>query len=401
MNGILNIVKKELDKIFKSPRLIFSTFILPGLLIFTIYTLMGSGFSEEITNIYNEEQIVYTVNMSEGFQEAYNQYNSLYKDNQVKLNFIQKDETNTNIQELSENNVFAVIRFEENIDSKIDDYLSKVSNTLPKIEIYYDETITESSAAYSKIMTLFEFYRLSKFADNNIPINIVNIESKNLATEEDQSKQLMSMLLPMMIMIFIFAGGIAVGADSIAGEKERGTISTLLMAPINKRDIILGKSISTVIITIISAIGSFLGLALSMPNAEDIYGSASMNGYSILSYGQLFVVIILIGLLASGIFLVASTLAKTTKEATSYAMPAYIIAMAISVMTMFETTLPKTMIPYIIPLYNLSLGLKGIFLNTLHLHQFLLITGSTIVYFTALLILAAKLFKNENLMFSK
>jgi sodium transport system permease protein len=132
-----------------------------------------------------------------------------------------------------------------------------------------------------------------------------------------------------------------------------------------------------------------------------LYGDASINGYSLITYAQLFVIIILIGLFASGIFLIASTLAKTTKEATSYAMPAYIIAMAISVTTMFETTLPQTILPYIIPLYNLSLGLKGIFLNTLLPYQFIFICGSTVVYFALLLIASAKLFQNENLMFSK
>lgn len=401
MTGILNIVKKELDKIFKSPRLIFSTFILPGLLIFTLYTLMGSGLTEEITNIYNEEQIVYTVNMSEGFKESYELYNVENPENKILLNFVNQETTDINIQKLSEENVFAVIIFEENMDTKIDNYLADQSNAMPSMEVYYDETITESSAAYSKIMTIFEYYRIVKFVQNDIPLNIVNIVSKNLATEEDQSKQILAMLFPMMIMVLIFAGGIAVGADSIAGEKERGTISTLLMAPIKKSSIIIGKSISTVIITIISAIGSFLGLALSMPNAQDIYGTTSFEGYSIMTYIQLFVIILLIGLLASGIFLVASTLAKTTKEATSYAMPAYIIAMAISVMTMFEMSLPETIIPYLIPLYNLSLGLKGIFLNTLLTYQLLLIISSTVVYFSILLVLAAKLFKNENLMFSK
>jgi sodium transport system permease protein len=363
---------------------------------------MGSGFTEEITNIYNEEQLVYTVNMSTDFKNVFDQYNEVNVENKINLKFIEKNDIDTtNQQNLTTLSAAAVIVFEEDIDIKINNYLTNISKELPTIKIYFDETITESSAAHQKILTILEYYRLIKFTQNNIPTNIVNVESNNYATEEDQSKQLMSMLLPMMIMIFIFAGGIAVGADSIAGEKERGTISTLLMAPINKKDIILGKSISTVIITILSAIGSFLGLALSMPNAEDIYGVSSIGGYSFITYIQLLIIIILIGLLASGIFLIASTIAKTTKEATSYAMPAYIIAMAISVTTMFETTIPQTFIPYIIPLYNLSLGLKGIFLNILMPYQFILIIVSTLIYFVLLIIFTVKLFKNENLMFSK
>ena len=93
--------------------------------------------------------------------------------------------------------------------------------------------------------------------------------------------------------------------------------------------------------------------------------------------------------------------AKSTKEATTYAMPAYIIAMVVSMLTIFDTSMPSGVLPYIIPLYNLTIGLKGVLLTQITPMQILLICSSTIIYFVGLMYLVTKLFKNEKLMFAK
>ena len=66
------------------------------------------------------------------------------------------------------------------------------------------------------------------------------------------------------------SSSLGIGADVIAGEKERGTLSTLLMAPITKTEIIVGKILATTIITLLSSVGSFLGIAASLPFATKI-----------------------------------------------------------------------------------------------------------------------------------
>ena len=109
----------------------------------------------------------------------------------------------------------------------------------------------------------------------------------------------------------------------------------------------------------------------------------------------------MVSLIASSVFLLASTLAKSTKEATTYAMPAYIIAMVVSMMTIFDTSMPSNILPYCIPLYNLTIGIKGVLLNQINSLQILLISSSTIVCFIGITFLVTKLFKSEKIMFSK
>ena len=394
MLGFVNIVKKELDKIFKSPRLIFSTFILPGLLIFLIYSVMGSSF----TNVSEvQPSIIYVNEEVQSFQNAISNLPDL-NIQIVKYNNIDKEQIKKDIDETK---YFLYIEFEENFDQKINDYITGKVNTSPVMEVYFDETSTESSTAYNKVVTILESMRSIITSQNSIPVNFISFMPINVATEEEMSTQFFAMLMPMMIIIFIFAGGIAVGADTIAGEKERGTIATLLMAPINKNQIVLGKIISTVIITILSGVASFIGLAASMPNMGDMYGSVQSVNYSFITYIQLFVLILMVSLIASSIFLLASTLAKSTKEATTYAMPAYILAMVVSMMTIFDTSMPTNILPYFIPLYNLSIGIKGVLLNQITSIQILSIVFSTLAFFGIIIYLVTKLFKSEKLMFSK
>lgn len=394
MLGCFNIVKKELDKIFKSPRLIFSTFILPGLLIFLIYSVMGTSF----TSVSEEEpSVVYINDNVESFQNAYATIPNLNMQI-VKTDTIDVQQVKQDIQD---GKYFVYINFENDFDIKVKEYIEGKRKESPSIQIFYDETSMESSTAYSKIMSIIEAMRISITEENKLPINFISLLPVNIATEEEMSTQIFAMLMPMMIIIFIFAGGIAVGADTIAGEKERGTIATLLMAPINKNQIVLGKIISTVIITILSGVASFIGLAASLPNMGDMYGTVQNVNYSFITYLQLFILILMVSLIASSIFLLASTLAKSTKEATTYAMPAYIIAMVVSMMTIFDTSMPTSIIPYCIPLYNLTIGIKGILLNQINSLQLLLICSSTIISFAAITLLVTKLFRSEKLMFSK
>lgn len=394
MLGFMNIVKKELDKIFKSPRLVFSTFILPGLLIFLIYSVMGSSFANS-----SEEQpsIVYINEEVKSFEDAANNVPNLNV--QIVINNqIDKEQVKMDIDE---SKYFVYIEFEDNFDEKINDYIIGKSSLAPTMQVYFDETSIESSTAYNKIVTIVEYMRSSITAEYSLPVNFITLMPINIATEEEMSTQFFAMLMPMMIIIFIFAGGIAIGADTIAGEKERGTIATLLMAPINKNQIVLGKIISTVIITILSGVASFIGLAASMPNMGEMYGTVQSVNYSFITYIQLFILILMVSLIASSIFLLASTLAKSTKEATTYAMPAYIIAMVISMMTIYDTSMPTNILPYCIPLYNLSIGIKGVLLNQINIGQILTIVSSTLVFFTIIIYLVTKLFKSEKLMFSK
>lgn len=408
MRYILNIVKKELDKIFRSPRLIFSTFILPGLMIFLIYSTMGTLATEEVDKATNQPSIIYLVDSPNAFEEIIKIYDEVYPSgnpSNINAEFKRYSSSEIGPSELEgalKNGIcHTYVVFDKDFDLLLENRLQDQSASLPKVNCYMLSTSTMSSVAYQKVSTLLKVLEEAKISETYGDITILNDVITDLAGEEEQSSLMLGMILPMFLMIFVFAGGLSVGADAIAGEKERGTIATLMMAPISKNEIVLGKVISAIIITIISAIGSFIGVALSLPNAKDVFGGANFAAFGTGTFVGLFILIMSTALIAVTLFLIASTLAKTIKEATAYSMPFYIISMVVSVSTMFMESIPTEIWKYTIPIYNLSLGMKGILIGDLTIPYLLVIVGSNFIYFLLGVILMVKLFKSEKIMFSK
>lgn len=408
MKNIWNIVKKELDKIFKSPRLIISTFLLPGLLIFVMYSFMGSSAksqnektltheynivliqeSEEIKKLITTETVGFTVNITT--YETSKSYETLQ-------------------QELSDANSQMYREIQESIkneetdlwilpSSNFDNVVTKVNNETAQVVVYQNSMSQFSSVLATQVQQILQATEASINPHNLIiQTNVLDIVS-----DKDSGSMMLAMMAPMLIMTFIFAGALSIGADSIAGEKERGTISTMLMAPISKNHIVLGKIISAIIITIIASIFSFLGLMAALNQFMAVLGTGGAMSLN-LNFAttiQLLVMILLISLIAVSLFLVASTYAKSTKEATMYAMPVYILGIVCGVFSMYSTSLPSNLGYYIIPIYNLNLGLKGIFIDSLSTMQFLAIVGSNLVYFVIILFAVRKMFNSEKIMFAK
>lgn len=408
MRNVFNIVRKELDKVFRNPRLIFSTFILPGLMIFLIYSTMGNMATGEITKVTKETSVVYLINAPETFEIITEEYKKAHPDGttgELNTNFIKYSEEEISKEELEkklkDGQCHAYIIFEKDFDEKLNNRMMDQTSPIPNVEYYTLSTSSKSDVAKQKVTFLIGLLRDSIIKSTYGDISVINEIYNDMSDEKEQSNFILGMILPMFLMIFVFAGGLSVGADAIAGEKERGTIATLMMAPINKNEIVMGKVISAIIITIISAIGSFIGVAASLPNTKDLFGGADISMFNATTLSGLFLLIISTALIAVTLFLIASTLAKTIKEATAYSMPFYIISMVISVSTMYMESLPTSIGGYLIPIYNLSLGMKGILIGDLTMPYLLVIIGSNFIYFLLGLLLMAKLFKSEKIMFSK
>lgn len=407
MKNILNIVKKELDKIFKSPRLIVSTFLLPALLIFCMYSIMGNSAKSQATKTQEREYNIVLINQSANLENA---LKNLYYDEDNKFNII-IDNRNMNISLDDFNNENDTYNeMVETIKNKIVDLWIYVDSNFDSIVETKEEGVS-NLVIYSHFnnshATSLQTYIHSYFNLVSEQINVkkydINVNMIDLATDKEKSSSTLAMMAPMLIMTFIFAGALSIGADSIAGEKERGTISTMLMAPISRNEIVFGKILSAIIITIIASICSFVGLIASLNNFINSLGQGGALSLS-LDFGtgsMLLIMILLISLIAVSLFLVASTFAKSTKEASMYSMPVYILGIVSGIFTMFDMSMPSDFYSYLIPIYNLTLGLKGIFVDNLSMINFGLIVGSNICYFLIILFIVKKMFNSEKIMLNR
>lgn len=390
MNNIKKIVKKELDKVFLFPRMIFSTIILPGLLIFVMYTVMGLGIQNQDNEAQGHVTMLNVVNMAPSMQKLIDEDENKKVEYKV-VTLDEVDEIKTNIK-VGTADILVV--FEEGFEEKIN------GTSKPKVEVFYNSVETNSAMSYTRIATYLEQMRQAKLIELKIDANIYNQEITEIYDDKKATGTLLAILLPMLIMIAIFAGCLGIGTDAIAGEKERGTLSTLLMLPIEKRDIIIGKLISTVIITVCTAVATFIGILASLPFSKSIYNIDGNIGYQVTDYLYIAAIMIITATLAAVLMLIISTFAKNIKEATAYGLPVYILAMFTSILTM-NSGGKITNVECLIPIYNCTVGLKSIFSYTITFPQFALIMGSSIIYIVLGIMLLLKMFQSEKVLFGK
>jgi sodium transport system permease protein len=240
----------------------------------------------------------------------------------------------------------------------------------------------------------FETQLANKF-DVNTDLNI----NYDLATEEDMSVKIIGMILPFILITFLFSGAMGICSESIAGEKERGTIATLLVTPIRRRDLVIGKVAALGITSMTSAFVSFIGLILSIPKLAGTDFSFSAYGFGALVL--LFFVVIITALLFTTLLTIISTYAKSVKEASGLAVPLMMVVMLSGMTGMMSGGANTNLFMYLIPVYNSIQSLTGILNQSFNVWASIITLASNAVYISLGVYLLTKMFNSEKVMFSK
>lgn len=389
MKNILTIIQKELRRFFTDRRMLI-TLILPGLMIFLLYSLMGSIMQETETIPEDYMYQVYVVNPVTEFE--------LFDDSadyQIEIHTILSDEVDSIKTKIADKELDLLIVYESDFYAKMTAYTSSSGLPAPKVEMYHNASKNESYNIYSYYLfslSTFESSMTNKFDINRDAINY------NLASPTDMSIQFVTTLVPFLLITFLFTASLSIAAESIAGEKERGTIATLLTTPTKRSEIALGKVIALSITALASAASSFLGLMLSLPKL--IGDDFSMGMYTVGTYVLLFSVIISTVLVFVVLISIISAYAKTIKEASSLAMPLMIIIMLVGISSMFGTSTGDTKM-YFIPVYNSVQSISfilGLAVNYLHLFITIVVNIALVGLGTWLL---TRMFNSEKVMFNK
>ena len=389
MNTIWTIVKKELKRFFTDPRMLVSLF-LPGILIFAIYTLMGDIMTN-ITRPKDTDFNVYVVNEPNEFKsflqvEGWNI--TLNEENLSKEEILEK---------IKEKEVDLYVVYGEDFYSKMMSYDSSSSLKAPQIEIYYNSTNDASGLIYSYYTGLLDGVESS--LANKFDINSDPSINFDLATSKDTTVYIISMMLPFLLIIFLFTGAMAICSESIAGEKERGTIATLLITPAKRSHIVLGKIISLGITGLASSLVSFLGLILSLPSLMGT--SFDFSAYGVTTIILILLLIIVTVLMFTTILTIISTFAKSVKEASSYSTPIMILVMLVGLSNFMTTSAIGNSLVYLIPIYNVMQCLVSIFSLSVNYLNFAICIISNVVYIALGVFLLTKMFNNEKIIFNK
>lgn len=391
-NTILTMMKKELARFFGDRRMVMTTILLPGLMIFVMYHFMGDAMSSqfEVENFKPECQVVNVPQEMEPMLEK----------NGFQLKTVHNSQDQEKAKDLiKEKELDLLIVFPENFTANTAKYEIASGEEAPEIQVYYNSADTESDNAFNVLSGLFDQYESSM--TNKFDVNRGE-DGYDMATKEDTAGMVFSSMLPFLLLIFLYSGCIAVAPEAIAGEKERGTIASLLITPAKRSHIALGKIAALSVITLLSGASSALGTILSLPELMGQQGE-SVNGavYTVSDYLLLSVVIMSTVLVLVTLISIISAFARTIKEAQTYVTPLMIVVMLVGITAMFGGGAKEDIYYYLIPIYNSVQSMIGIFSFEVVTSNILVTVFSNLVVTGAGITVLAGMFNSEYVMFHK
>lgn len=400
MSGIRQIFGKELERIFRDKKMIFSVFLLPVIIMIAILSIINVLASNMENNIESHISNVYMMNEPESFRQ-------ILENSGVKCNITAID-TDAQMKdakaEILSGDADLIVEFPENLEQAVAGY--QEGDQIPQIKTYQNPSEEYSTQAADNLAQVLETYRqtlLSQRVGDMESLVVFQVNADNdemyIQDEEKASGRAIGMMLPYFITILLFAGAMGIGTDMIAGEKERGTMASLLVSPIKRSSIVLGKVFSLMVISGLSSLIYVAAMVVCAPMMMDSFGGAGdLNiQLSIRQILMLAFLLVAISFLYSSIIALFSVFAKSVKEASTYVMPAYMLILVIGLVTMFnfgETDSSS----YMIPLYNTALTLQGILTQETTLAQYAVTLVETLVIGGVLTGVIVKAFESEKVM---
>ena len=379
-NNLGNMLKKELRDMFRDKKSLAMMLVIP-IFIPLLVIGMSALFEMQMTQDPSEYNLI-------GFD---------YELSEVENNIIQ------------ELNINPVIGTEEELKQKFDNneiylYVLKDDNNYT-INGDDSEATTYASMLVESYFNSYKNYLQNEYlTDKNINsdevINIINLK-ENIVKQDSYFANFIINYAFLFIIMAITVSATYPATDTTAGEKERGTLETLLTFPIRSKDIIIGKFLSVSISSIINGLISLILTIVSLLLANNMFtiyeGSNLMLPITSLIFA--IVVIVAYSFLISGLCIAIASNSKTFKEAQSALTPLTFISFFPG-MIAFMINIQTTNILALIPFINFTLIFTDITNGNIDYLNIFLMLLSTIVIIAVILSIIIKQYKSEKVLFN-
>ncbi len=290
-------------------------------------------------------------------------------------------------------------------NKEINGYIIKEDNIYT---IYTDYTTNSGQMVLSYVTTYLDSYNKmlgnSYLEENNIDadkvFNNIVIDSKSLAKEEgDSAFSIFFNLTITYVLMIVIMTAIVVATDATSGEKERGTLETILTFPVKSTEFVAGKYLATALLSSILGIVSYFLMIPSMYLGKRLFNSfddmsLTINISSVL---LIFFVIIISAFLIAGVCMALSGKAKTYKEAQSSLQFVSLFPLIPYFIKIMEV---DNSLFNFIPIANCGMALGDIAMNKVNISSLFIILITTIIYTVIILIVISKQYKSEKTLFS-
>ena len=290
------------------------------------------------------------------------------------------------------------------------------------VSLYYYEGELKSGFGVKALQDFFTALREktveARLTERGLPAALIKpfvVKRQNVAPPEKVGGNAIGGFIPYLIIILCFTGAMYPAMDLTAGEKERGTMETLLCSPVRRINLVLGKflmvltaSLTTVLLSLIS-MGVSAGIAViyfgNMPQASGASQAmaAQAGGGTIPLIDPVGLIgvaalVLPVAVFFAAILLAISLFAKSYKEAQSYVSPLGIVVIMPAVIGMLPGVELNAKLA-LVPILNLSLVCKEMLSGVWHWNYIVLIFSSSCLYAAIALGFAVRMFNREDVMF--
>ena len=384
---------KELVGTIRDKRTIIAMIIIP--LIFYPLLFMGIGYFGKMGNIKSEEAVSKIIISGAEFAPQLIKY---FQDNEKIEVLSAIGDSQSNLQK---GEVQAILIVPQDFEYKIK------SGESGQLILKYDATEAKSSIAQKRINQIIEEYKseiiLQRISQMDLKEEFIHpliLQSENVATPEKMTGSFLGVLLPYLIIILIFAGAMHTAIDITAGEKERGTIATLLVSQISRLEIVLGKCFAVMVISLTSMILGLTGLTLTFLSGATIMGGIEgvKFGISFHAICLIFLVLLPLVVLVSAVLIMVGIFARNIKEASGYITPIYMLTIFLGIISISQgMELGNKM--FLIPVLNSSFAFKELLMGKIYWNHIITTFSANMVIAGLALFGATRLFSKEKVLF--
>ena len=400
MNKWQVLLVKEIKHLFRDTKTIVQTVVVPTfitpLLIGAIFWYVGSIATEETKktyeiSVYSSADSLLIDNLNDSDRLAITKEGSLeavieavtFDKSEIGLVF-----DDSFVDDLTSNNSAQLTIYSKDIDT-----FSQAKSIVSNIVDDYEESIRNNRL---ELLNLDENY-----------VNPITINEEDLTTEEESAGSIFGALLALFFVMYVISGSMYPAIDLGAGEKERGTMETLISTNISSVDLIIGKMLSVTSSAILTATFSMLGFAIPIlviflfyadSVNEYLFGllSAIVNPVALIG---VFVLIIPLSVFMWAFLLAISVYAKTPKEAGLLLGNVLIVFIIPCYVPLINPGLELDFVGALIPCYNLALITNNLIAGTVDWFLYSVALISTIVYCIVAIYITYIMFDDENVIF--
>src|SRR5277367_2469085 len=399
LHSIGIVYRKELTEALRDRRTLISTIIVP-LLLFPVMIVGFASVASMVVDKAKEESTKVMILGGDDSPAVLGEVKKIEKIDIVPPTSDWKDQ-------IVNKEVRAVVDIPHGFDSAI------AQQQQETVKIYTYEGELKSGIAAGKIEKHLDEYRdtvvKERLAAKNLPAAVLKpfeVKQQNVAPPEKVGGAAIGGLIGYMVILLCMTGAMYPAMDLTAGEKERGTMETILSSPISRTDLVLGKFSLVLSASLATAALSVISMAVSFWAAQHFHafdtGDPGDAGIQLtIGLGaalSVFLMAIPIAVLFSAALFTISLFAKTYKEAQSYLTPMTFLIIIPAIAAMLPGV-DLTLKLALIPILNVSLLCKELVASTYHWNYIAIIFASTCVYAAAALFIAIKMFQRESVLF--